>query len=311
MLFSGGLDSILAVKLLQQQELVVWGIAFSSYFFNTNQAEKSAKNLGIELIKKDISRKQLASVKQPRFGYGKALNPCIDCHLLMIKEAFKVFQAGAFDVFATGEVLGRRSFSQNRFALKQIEKMAELENKILRPLSARALAETEYEKKGIVNRSKLEEIKGRSRRRQIALAKKFGIKQFPSPAGGCLLTEKGFSQKLKRLLEKEKSPNKTDFVTLRVGRHLWIKDEKERCYGHLILGRNQKENQFLEEKAEKGDILIKRKDALGPTALLRKTGQFEEAFLKKINRIAQKKIWQFSKKRPVSFEAMKWETLRC
>jgi tRNA U34 2-thiouridine synthase MnmA/TrmU len=183
-LFSGGLDSMLAVKLLQEQGIAVQGIAFSSYFFSTKQAQKSARQLGIKLIEKDISQKHLSCVKQPQFGYGKALNPCIDCHLLMLKEAFNILQKKGFNILATGEVLGQRPFSQNRFALEQIEKTASLKAKILRPLSAKVLAETEYEKKKQVNRAKLEGIKGRSRRCQIKLAKKFNIKEFPSPAGG-------------------------------------------------------------------------------------------------------------------------------
>jgi len=173
-----------------------------------------AEQLGIELLIKDISRDQLNTVKNPRYGHGNALNPCIDCHGLMFRVAGElaklVGEEKKFDLVATGEVLGQRPFSQNKEALKKVEKLAGVD--ILRPLSAKLLSETVYEKKKLVNRSKLLDIAGKSRKRQLELVKKYGVKYFPSPAGGCRLTENEFGVKVKQLLENDGKNRKLDKV---------------------------------------------------------------------------------------------------
>jgi tRNA U34 2-thiouridine synthase MnmA/TrmU len=186
-----------------------------------------AEQLGIELLIKDISRDQLNTVKNPRYGYGNALNPCIDCHGLMFRVAGElaklVGEEKKFDLVATGEVLGQRPFSQNKEALKKVEKLAGVD--ILRPLSAKLLSETIYEKKKLVDRSKLLDISGKSRRRQLELVEKYGVKYFPSPAGGCRLTENEFGVKVKQILEndeKNRELDKVDFELLRIGRHYWL-----------------------------------------------------------------------------------------
>lgn len=263
LLFSGGLDSILAAKVLEEQGFDVTALTFVSYFFDAEAARKSAGSNDIDLVIRDISELHVRVVKNPLFGRGAAMNPCIDCHLLMLKVAKKIAREGKFDFIATGEVVGQRPMSQNQRALDLIEKKANLEGRILRPLSALVLAQTEMEKSGLVDRQQLLDISGRGRKKQLALAKNFGIVNFPTPAGGCILTDKEFSKKLSDLLARVKKSKKSDLELLRIGRHFWI--EKTR----VILGRNHEENILLKKLAEGNDILIELKDVTGPTALIR------------------------------------------
>lgn len=291
LLFSGGLDSILAAKILQEAGLTVTLLSLESYFFNAKQAEKSARQLNLPLIKKDFSEIHLKIVKTPVHGYGKAMNPCLDCHGLMLKEAKKIALEKKIDIIATGEVLGQRPFSQNANALKKIEKIADLENLILRPLSAQLLKETDYEKSGLVARQKLLAVSGRSRKKQLILAEKFGIKKFPAPAGGCLLAEKEFGKKLKQLLASTRKLIPSDFALIKFGRHFWEKST------HLILGRNKEENRHLEKLVNKNDILIKRKDKLGPTALIRTNKKLSEQKQTLLIKQCQQLIWHYSRKK--------------
>lgn len=270
-LFSGGLDSILAAKTLVNQHIDVTALSFGSYFFDTQKAEDAALRLGIKIILKDIAKSHLEIVRKPKFGHGAGLNPCIDCHALMIKAAWEIVREKGFDILATGEVLGQRPFSQNKRALADIEKSTNLEGKILRPLSAKLLTPTSFESQGLVERDNLYAIMGRSRKPQLELAKQWGITEFPTPAGGCRLAEKEFSQKLRDLLEKTDTVTPNDFELIRFGRHFWhvIGDKS---YGHVILGRNQEENIKLEQLAQKADVIIKKEDEKGPTALIRNAG---------------------------------------
>jgi tRNA U34 2-thiouridine synthase MnmA/TrmU len=278
-LLSGGLDSILAVKLLQKQQIEVTGLTFVSYFFDADLAKKAAKNLGIKLKIIDFSDEHLAMVKKPKYGYGQAMNPCIDCHILMLKKAKEVAglqglslrdspqrtvpEGQSFDLVATGEVLGERPMSQNKQALELIEKESSLKGYLLRPLSAKLLEPTIPEKKGLVDRNKLLNISGRSRKRQMALAKKWGIKEYPTPAGGCLLTDLQFGQRLKELFQQWPDCQGNDVRLLKLGRHFWVKDNK------IIVGRNHQENLAIKELTQKGDMLIEPKDFPGPTILIR------------------------------------------
>jgi tRNA-uridine 2-sulfurtransferase len=272
LLFSGGLDSILAAKILEEQGMEVTALAFTSYFWGAEEAKKSAEGNGIELKTENFSDAHLRIIKNPKFGRGAGMNPCIDCHLLMLRAAKKIAADEKFKVIATGEVLGQRPMSQKLGALKLIEHQAGLNGKILRPLSAKVLPETEYEKKGIIDRGKLFGISGRGRKVQMALAIKYNIKKYPSPAGGCVLTEKEYSKKLRDLLDNMKNPNARDLQLLRFGRHFWIADKK------IILGRNHEENIKLSNLAENGDLLIEPKDIPGPLALLR-GGENDEAIV--------------------------------
>lgn len=290
LLFSGGLDSILSAKLLLEQGLQVTGVHFGSYFFDANQAEFFARQIGINLLKKDLSEDHLKLIKKPSFGYGKAFNPCIDCHGLMFSRAWKIKQEENFDVLASGEVLGQRSFSQTRKSLDLIKNYLGVEVEILRPLSAKKMQITSYERDGLVSREKLLDLTGKGRKKQLALARKFDIKGFPTPSGGCLLTEKGFSIKLRNLLKHHSKTSIRDFQLLRLGRHFFEKDF------WLILGRNESENDQLEKNFRGNDaLLIQLADKKGPTALLITTKKDEETYNSGLI-FAKEKIFQFSKK---------------
>ena len=190
-LLSGGLDSILTIKLLQQQGVEVIAVNFSSSFFSKKNAEAAAKQLKVKLINIDLSqgknfREYLNVINNPRHGYGSAINPCIDCHIFMLKKAKALMPKLKAKFIATGEVLGERPMSQHAGALKLIEKESRLQGKLLRPLSAQLLPETEAEEQKLVDRNKFLDIQGRSRQRQLELAKKYNLK-FPTPGGGCIL----------------------------------------------------------------------------------------------------------------------------
>lgn len=262
-LFSGGLDSILTAKILMEQEIEVTALTFESYFFTSKQAEKMSRKIGIKLIVVDFSEEHLNLVKNPRHGYGKSMNPCIDCHTLMLRKAMEIMGRDNFDFIATGEVLGQRPMSQNTGSLEIVKKESSLNGYLLRPLSAKLLEETIPEKEGLIDREKLFSVSGKSRGKQIELAKKYEIKEYPSPAGGCLLTEIEFGKKLKELLEKIPNCDGNDASLLKYGRHFW--KEKAR----IIVGRNQEENDKLKELTKKGDILIMMKNYSGPLTLIR------------------------------------------
>lgn len=272
-LFSGGLDSMLAVKILQAQGIEVYGICFFSNFFGCEKAKKAAKSIGIKLTTVDISNEILEIVKNPLYGYGKNLNPCIDCHGFMIKKASEFLQKSlvskknCFDFIVTGEVLGQRPFSQNKEALTKVEKIAGIE--VLRPLSAKSLPETEIEKKGLIIRGRLFNISGRSRERQMELAEKYGIKEYESPAGGCALTDPEFSGRLMKMLEYWPECNVNDIRLLRHGRIFWLKRKGEKEHILIVVGRHETDNESLEKNIKKGDIKIELEDIAGPVTIIR------------------------------------------
>lgn len=262
-LLSGGLDSILAVKILQDQGIDIEAISLKSYFFDSVQAEKAARKLGISLNIVDFSDEHLNIVKNPVYGYGKGMNPCIDCHILMLKKARKWAIEYGFDFVVTGDVLMERPMSQNPRAFKIIEKDSLLEGYLLRPLSAKLLEPTIPEKEGKLNRSGFFGISGRSRKKQIELAKKFKIDWFPMPAGGCLLTDLEFARRLKALFQIFPQCQGDDIETLKIGRHFWIDKIK------IIVGRNEGENLIIAKLAKQGDVLIEMENYFGPLSLIR------------------------------------------
>jgi len=265
-LLSGGLDSMLAVKLLQLQNISVTGLCFHSNFYGCERARIAAAQLGVELIEDDVSQVMFDLVKNPPSGYGKNLNPCIDCHAMMIRRAGEIAREKGFDFVATGEVLGQRPFSQNKSALARVAKLAGIP--VLRPLSAKLLDETEIEKKALVNRHRLLDIAGRERERQMELAEKYDIKDYPSPAGGCLLTDPGFSERGAKLLDHWPDCDTNDIELLKHGRVFWLnlpQDQKVL----LLIGRHQNDNENLEKLARNGDIMIELKEMNGPTGLVR------------------------------------------
>jgi tRNA U34 2-thiouridine synthase MnmA/TrmU len=204
-------------------------------------------------------------LKKPPHGYGKNMNPCIDCHALMFKCAGEMMTELKADFIFSGEVLGERPMSQNRNSLQVVAKDSGLEEQLLRPLSARLLPPTAPEKLGLVDISKLPEIKGRSRKPQIALAKEFGITGYPEPAGGCKLTDPSFSKRLKHLLEHKKKVERKDLELLSTGRHFFTESQVK-----IIVGRDEKDNNRIEELCSKDDILLTIDNRPGPTVMVPK-----------------------------------------
>lgn len=285
-LFSGGLDSILAAKTLMEQGVKVTPLFFKSYFFGPEIARKSAEILGLKLKVFDFSKDHLNIVKKPKFGYGKAVNPCLDCHILMLKKAKEIMRKNLpADFVATGEVLGERPFSQNKKALKLVEKESSLKGCVLRPLSAKLLEPTILEKREMVNREKLLDIRGKSRKKQIELAKKIKISSYPSPAGGCLLTDLEFGKKLRELLKNYPEFDGNDVELLKLGRHPPI---LKKWGVKIVVGRNEEENAQIKKLARKKDILVEMKNYSGPLTLIRSYGKNKkEAALEKAKNLTQ------------------------
>lgn len=255
---------MLAVKVLQEQGIEVVPINFKSYFFGPDaQAAESAKELGVELRVKDFSKEHLKMVKEPPHGYGKAANPCIDCHAMMMARAKEIMEREDFAFIASGEVLGERPMSQNKGSLNLVEKMSGLKGLLLRPLSAKLLPPTVAEEKGLVDREKLLDISGRGRKPQMELAKKYGIRKYPTPAGGCLLTDPGYGTRLLELLAKNPEANGNDMELLKVGRHFWEGGCK------IVIGRDQEDNKRLEKISRPEDVVLRLKDFAGPLVLVR------------------------------------------
>jgi len=265
-LLSGGLDSILAVKLVQNQGIDVVAVNFTSPFWssdkNMNWVKEIAEKLKVPLINVKLKDDYLKIIRKPKYGHGKNMNPCIDCKILMLKRAKKIAkEIGASFIF-TGEVLDERPMSQHKKTLEIIEKESCLGGKLLRPLSAKLLTETEGEKKNWVNRKKLLEIRGRQRKKQTQLAKEFGIDKYPSPSGGCLLTYKEFSKKLKDLLEHKKIVKMEDIELLKIGRHFRLGKNK------IIVGRNETENKQLLNMKKVNDYIFEVAEYNGPITIL-------------------------------------------
>lgn len=268
-LFSGGLDSRLVVKLLQEQDLDVECLYFKLPFgcgccndsecnFNFSQMH-GVKLTIMDCTKGKLFQEYLKIVRKPRYGWGSAMNPCIDCKIFMFRKAKTYADKHRIPIIATGEVLGERPMSQTPNAMKKIDK--ELGFELLRPLSAKLLNETKVEKKKLVNRNKFLSINGRQRKTQLELAKKFKIK-FPNPSGGCLLCEKGYVPRLKDLFNHHEKLQVEHLKSLENFRHF-------RSKGKIILGKNYQENLLLEKlnKKLKYNILISPETRPGPTAL--------------------------------------------
>jgi tRNA-specific 2-thiouridylase len=237
-LFSGGLDSILAVKLMLEQGIDVVAVNFVSPFClceKGSDVSKAAKRLGVPLKVVDVGAEYLKMVRNPKHGYGKNMNPCVDCRIFILKKAKKIAAEIGADFIFTGEVLDERPMSQHYRALKLVEEEAGLKGKLLRPLSAKLLPATVMEKKGLVNRAKLLDIRGRSRKPQIKLAEEFNVKDYPSPAGGCLLTCKEYASKLRDLFKHKERCSLADVSLLKVGRHFRLGENK------IVVGRNEED----------------------------------------------------------------------
>lgn len=261
---SGGLDSILAARLIMNQGIEVIGICFKSAFFGPQNAIRMAEQIGMELKVVDFSPEHLEMVKHPKHGYGKNMNPCIDCHAMMMNYAGKLLKELNADFIITGEVLNQRPMSQTKASLDIVRKESGFEDYILRPLCALNLPPTKMELDGLVDREKLMGISGRSRKVQMELAEKWGIKDYPSPAGGCRLTEPGFAKRLKDQLEHVKESDLEDVEILKTGRHIRF-DENTK----IIATRNQEELNAITPLIRKDDYVFDTLDCPGCTVILR------------------------------------------
>ncbi|MDH7497314.1 MAG: tRNA 4-thiouridine(8) synthase ThiI [Syntrophomonadaceae bacterium] len=273
-LFSGGLDSQLAVKLIQEQGIEVIGVNFRTPFFGGGAAlAAAARQLGIRLEVQDCSQEYLEVLRHPRYGYGKNMNPCIDCHGFMLRKACALLPELGARFVITGEVLGQRPMSQTRSSLAAVEKLSGCRGLVLRPLSARLLPPTVPELEGWVDRERLLDISGRSRKRQMELAQQYGLQDYPSPAGGCLLTNEGYARRLRRLLALAPECDAEAFDILRHGRLF--------SPGPYLLavGRKAEENQALAALARPGDYLLKVRSHPGPLGVLRPLPSLDEAGL--------------------------------
>ncbi len=263
-LCSGGLDSILAGKLLEKQNIDVTWITFETPFFSAAKAVKASKLYGIPLIKKDITKIYLKMLKNPPLGYGKNMNPCRDCHSLMFEMAGKVMQKEGYDFLFSGEVAGQRPLSQTKQALRYVEKNSGFDGQILRPLSAKCLPETAMEINGFVDREKLLNISGRSRTPQVELAKEFGVTDYPSPAGGCLLTDKNFSNRLRDLFDHTEEHSTSELHLLKFGRHIRLNNNTK-----IIVGRTKNDNfNILKYYNKKEYLMLDAKGIGSPTVIV-------------------------------------------
>jgi hypothetical protein len=263
-LVSGGLDSILAAKLVHDQGIEVTAVCFKSAFFGPENAVRMTKETGIPLKIIDFTEKHLEIVKNPKYGYGKNMNPCIDCHALMLNCAGKLMEEEGYDFLITGEVLNQRPMSQNRQSLDIVKRESGYSGRILRPLCAKNLAPTEMEQKGLVDRERLLDIQGKSRKTQMELADRWGIKDYPSPAGGCCLTEPNFSRRLRDLYSHNKDFDINDINILKLGRHFRVSPDAK-----AISTRQSSELEPIKRLLREGDLIFDAAEYSGSVVVLR------------------------------------------
>ncbi|MDD5130054.1 MAG: tRNA 4-thiouridine(8) synthase ThiI [Candidatus Omnitrophica bacterium] len=272
-LISGGLDSLLAAKLIHDQGCEVTGLHFKIPFCKLNIKE-SFPDIGINIIEEDIGVQFLELLRQPHYGFGSNMNPCIDCKILMFSRAKELMPELGARFIITGEVLGQRPMSQNKQALKLIRRRSGLDDLLLRPLSAQFFPPSLAEKEGWVKREKLLNFNGRIRTPQMQLAKNLGFDDYANPAGGCLLTDPCFSKRLAELLSHNEL-NLENLELLKIGRHFRLGNDTR-----LVVGRDEGENNRLLHLAQPGDYLFgPQKDLAGPTALARGLMNQEMIFL--------------------------------
>lgn len=267
-LVSGGLDSTLAAKLMLEQGAEVVGYYLRTPFAGGKEegdllVERVAESLGIELVVEEAGEEYIEMLKAPRFGRGAAVNPCVDCHIFMLRRGRALMLERAASFCFTGEVLGQRPMSQRRPLLELIEREAGLAGRLLRPLSARLLAPTRPEEEGLVDRARLLDLRGRSRKRQIALAASHGVTGYGSPAGGCLLTDKNFGSRFADALAHGEDTLR-DMHLLKVGRHFRLPSGAK-----AVVGRDEKENEKILEYLDEGAAALEIVGVGSPITLLR------------------------------------------
>jgi tRNA-uridine 2-sulfurtransferase len=296
-MISGGLDSTLALALVRRQGLAVKAITFYTGLCITetqrrkggrpdgsvprNEALRAAADLEVDIEYVDISGQgYLDMLVHPRYGYGANANPCVDCRIFMMRKAKEIMEAEGADFIFTGEVLGQRPKSQRRDTLRTIERESGLTGRLLRPLSAKLLEPTIAEREGLVDRERLEAISGRSRHRQLELARELGVEDFPQPAGGCCyLTDESFARKFFDVLDAREAAGEgrrivqDDVILLSTGRHFRLSPRAK-----LVVGRTEVENALLEHHVA-GRARVEAKGVLGPVALVEGMPTYEERLL--------------------------------
>lgn len=257
LLYSGGLDSLLAAKVLMEQGIELIGLHFilpfapPDYHPEESDSVKYATRIGLSLSHFRCGMEYLEMVKNPPHGYGKEMNPCIDCKIYFLRKAAELMVRENASFVATGEVVGQRPMSQMKNMLLHIEKSVDLKGYVMRPLSARILEPTIAEQGGIVDREKLYGISGRSRAVQFELARKYGIEEYSSPAGGCLFTDRNIAARVRDLFERHPEFNPVDMYLLTIGRHYRLSPGLK-----IIVGRNERENIELEKYAGMADAMF-------------------------------------------------------
>ncbi|MDM8524256.1 tRNA 4-thiouridine(8) synthase ThiI [Desulfococcaceae bacterium HSG8] len=263
-LCSGGLDSILSALVLREQGITVEWITFETPFFSSDKARKASSDTDIPLTVKNITQVYLEMLKKPRCGYGQHMNPCMDCHALMFRLSGEIMKENGYDFLFSGEVLGQRPMSQTKSSLRYVEKHSGFDGHIVRPLSAKRLPETIPEKEGLVDRERLLDLSGRSRKPQMALAEQFGITDYPTPAGGCLLTDKGYSARLRDLFSHQETCTENELHLLKYGRQFRMDDHTK-----AIVGRTRHDNENILRHHDPGaDTLIRMEGFPGPDVLI-------------------------------------------
>ncbi len=305
-LFSGGLDSILAARVIMEQDIEVEAIQFVTPFFNYEVLEdieahkvRMLEKYGISVHVEDISDGYLQLLHNPDHGFGKNFNPCIDCKIMMFTRAKALLEERGASFLISGEVLGQRPMSQRRDTMNVIERDSGTRSLLLRPLCAQLMKETEAELQGWVDRSKLLRMSGRGRSAQIALAAQFGITDYPTPAGGCILADPILSRRIKQLYSEDSvliaaQVNVLDVRVLLVGRQLMLPGG-----GWLIIGRDEKDNNRLLKLAQPEDGVLLMEDWPGPAAILKKTaGYLDDQARERDLQIAASLVVRYGRKLP-------------
>jgi len=270
-LYSGGLDSILAAKIIIAQGIEVTALQFITPFFGYEKKDREKEEeedvfnkYKIKLKIIEIGQEYIEMLKNPPHGYGRNFNPCIDCKIMLVNEARKYMQQNGASFLITGEVIGQRPMSQRKDAMRIVERDSGCDGILLRPLCAKNLKPTWPEEEEIVDREKLFDFRGRTRKPQMSLAEKMGIIDYPSPAGGCMLTDPTLGERIKKRFSENSNIKVNDILLLKLGRHFKLKKDS-----HLVVGRFHQENQEIIKLKQDGDILFKVIDFPGPIALLR------------------------------------------
>jgi tRNA-specific 2-thiouridylase len=302
-LLSGGLDSLLATRLIMEQGIDVLALHFMTPFFGYQKKgqeelyqERWKRLYGIQARIIDVSDEYFQVLRHPRYGYGKNFNPCIDCKIFLLSKAKGMMEEEKVDFLVTGEVLGQRPMSQRRDSMRIVERDSGTEGLLLRPLCAQLLKPTLPEVEGVVAREKLLAMTGRSRKPQMELAERMGIRHYPSPAGGCLLTDPELASRIRKFFSQSPTITVNETLLLQVGRHFQLAEDQ-----HLVVGRRDEENKKLTGLSREGDIFLKVHGIPGPLGLLR--GPEEERGL----RLAASIVARYSKAKEQERVEMEYE----